>query len=149
MNIFAYGSLMIPTIFKAVTGRSLASYEALLNNYARYCLKHDTYPGIVPSIGITTDGVIYFDVDADAIDKLDAFEGSYYLRTPVTATLKAPANGLYTVDATAYVVKPEFRYILSDRPWHFEEFKNRFQASFEKKYVGFKAATIPDDRSST
>lgn len=144
MNIFSYGSLMIPSIFKSVTGKDLKSQPARLPDYARFRLKKDSYPGIVEAEGCITDGVIYFDVDKASISKLDDFEGEYYQRTPVCVTLVT--NN--AIDAEAYVIKPKYRHILSTRQWCFEEFKNHFQDEFKQKHLGF-SITINKTSPST
>ena len=51
MNVFAYGSLMIPSVMHAVTGRWFTHTEAVLEGYARYGIDGESYPGIVPQEG--------------------------------------------------------------------------------------------------
>ena len=59
-NIFTYGSLMVPSIFLAVTGKEYAFEPAYLSGNARYCLKRESYPGIVLSPKSRVEGVVYF-----------------------------------------------------------------------------------------
>ena len=45
MNIFTYGSLMFPSVMKAVTGREFASKKARVKNYARFKVKRNPILG--------------------------------------------------------------------------------------------------------
>ncbi len=144
MNIFTYGSLMVPSIFKSVTGQNFRSQPASLSDYGRFSLRHDSYPGILEAEGYMTEGVIYFDVDEASVSELDEFEGEYYRRTPVCVKLDFKSF----IDAETYVIKQEYRHILSSREWDFEEFKNKFQDEFTRKYFGFTASETNDICSS-
>lgn len=135
MNLFTYGTLMVPSIFFAVTGQHRPAHEACLPGYARFCLKNEVYPGIIPSPGHRTNGIIYFDVDKPGIRKLDIFEGDYYLRTPVRVTTK---DGK-THDAQTYVIKDQYRHLLSKKQWDIETFNNNYNNEFRNKYSGFSA----------
>ena len=135
MNIFTYGSLMIPSIFVSATGRQLVSQRAYLYDYGRFCLQQDTYPGMIAVKGDITEGMVYFDANNSDIQKLDVFEGDYYRRTPVCVFL----DDKTVIGAQSYVIKPEYRHILSDRHWDFEVFKDKFQDTFKRKYFGFSA----------
>jgi gamma-glutamylcyclotransferase (GGCT)/AIG2-like uncharacterized protein YtfP len=144
MNIFTYGSLMVPSIFKSVTGQDFRSQPACLSDYGRFSLRHDSYPGIIEAQGYMTEGVIYFDIDEASIAELDEFEGEYYRRTPVCVKLDIKSF----IDAEAYVIKQEYRHILSSREWDFEEFQHKFQNEFTRKYIIFPAIKANDTSSS-
>ena len=141
MNIFTYGSLMVPSIFISVTGEHFKSQPAYLDGYGRFCLKHDSYPGIIEAAGNITHGMVYFDVDDVAVKKLDTFEGEYYRRTPVCVKLDIKSF----IDAETYIIKPQYRHILSSREW---DFKNKFQDAFTQKYVGFATIKVKDTTAS-
>lgn len=143
MNIFTYGSLMVQSIFIAVTGRQVNSQRATLSGYARYCVKQELYPGIIEASGSMTDGMVYFDVDDFSLEKLDAFEGDYYVRTPVRVSL----DNHEVIRAETYVVKPDYRHVLSAREWDFKEFKHKFKDEFIRKYVSFSAIDPDGSRS--
>ena len=135
MHLFTYGTLMFPSIFASVTGRHQPAHRASLPGHARFCLKSEVYPGIIPSPGHTTYGIVYFDVDEPGTRKLDIFEGEYYLRTPVRATME---DGR-TCDAQTYVIKDQYRHLLSTKKWDVEAFKNNYKNAFRSKYFGFSA----------
>ncbi|MGD8894123.1 MAG: gamma-glutamylcyclotransferase [Desulfobacterales bacterium] len=81
LNIFAYGTLMIPSLMYAVTARHFGSQKAILRNYARFTVKGESYSGIIPVTDAITEGIIYFNVDELSLRRLDTFEGDLYQRT--------------------------------------------------------------------
>jgi len=62
MKIFAYGTLMIPEVMYAVTTCKFRFDNAILRDYARFTVKGESYPGIIPVTDAVTEGIIYFDV---------------------------------------------------------------------------------------
>ena len=86
-SLFTYGSLMFPQIWQRVVSGRYACAPATLDDHARYAVRGASYPGMVRQAGERVAGVVYFDVDEPDIAALDAFEGSDYLRTVVTARL--------------------------------------------------------------
>lgn len=120
MNVFTYGSLVVPRIMRGVTGRSHACERATLVGYARYRLIDRVYPGLVPEAGSATEGQLYYDLDLDDLERLDAFEADEYDRHEVEVRTEAGQR----VHAFAYVIAPEHRGIVAHVPWseaHFVE----------------------------
>jgi gamma-glutamylcyclotransferase (GGCT)/AIG2-like uncharacterized protein YtfP len=133
MNIFTYGTLMIPDVMYAVTTRKFRFKDAILRGYARFTVKGEFYPGIIPVTDAVTEGVIYFDVDELSLDRLDAFEGDLYQRTPILSEME----GGETFNAEAYVIKPKFRNHLSSSEWIMKEFVQKHLKAFLETYQGF------------
>jgi len=132
-NIFTYGTLMVPSIFLAVSGKAYPSKKAVLSGYARYRVKMEDYPGIIVSPGDRVEGVVYFDVDDTHVHRLDLFENEYfYYRTAVSL-----AVGKKMVHAEAYVIKSEYRQVLSNEEWDFENFKKHHQQVYLDQYSDF------------
>jgi gamma-glutamylcyclotransferase (GGCT)/AIG2-like uncharacterized protein YtfP len=134
MKIFTYGTLMIPEVMVAVTNRRFRFKNAMLRGYARFTVKGESYPGIIPVADAVTEGIIYFDVDELPLERLDIFEGDLYQRTPVLAEME----GGEILNAEAYVVKPEFRNHLSSSEWNMKEFTQKHLEAFLETYLGFK-----------
>ena len=134
MNIFTYGTLMIPEVMVAVTTRRFRSIDAILKGYARFTVKGESYPGITPEPGAITEGIIYFDVDELSLERLDAFEGDLYQRTPIRVETEKED----ILNAETYVIKPRYRSCLSSKEWNAKEFARKHLASFLKTYSGFK-----------
>jgi gamma-glutamylcyclotransferase (GGCT)/AIG2-like uncharacterized protein YtfP len=119
MNLFTYGSLMFPEVWLPVAGGENAGVAATLSDHAALKVRGASYPGLVPAAGRTTAGVLYLEVSAAAIDRLDVFEGSFYERTFVVVKTSEGAD----VTAFAYVVAPGHRHELEDTLWDAEEFR--------------------------
>jgi gamma-glutamylcyclotransferase (GGCT)/AIG2-like uncharacterized protein YtfP len=134
MKIFTYGTLMIPDVMYAVTTREFRFKNAILRGYASFTVKGESYPGIIPATDAFTQGIIYFDVDELSLERLDAFEGDLYQRTPVPAEME----GGEIFNAEAYVIKPKFRNHLSSLEWNMEEFAQRHLEAFLETYSGFQ-----------
>lgn len=133
INLFTYGSLMCADIMLEVSGQKTRHQAAHLNNYFCSQIHNETYPGITPVTGERVSGVVYFDLNTRALEKLDAFEGEYYERKDVDVQ----CSGTTPTKAMAYIIKPEYRKILTGTPWSFEDFLQRGKKEFETHYIGF------------
>jgi gamma-glutamylcyclotransferase (GGCT)/AIG2-like uncharacterized protein YtfP len=96
-------------------------------------MKGEFYPGIIPVTDAVTEGIIYFDVDELSLERLDAFEGDLYQRTPILAKMESGE----IFNAEAYVIKPKFRNHLSSSEWNIKEFTQKHLEAFLKTYSGF------------
>jgi len=134
MKIFTYGTLMILDVMYAVTAREFRSKKAILRGYARFMVKGESYPGIIPVTDAVTEGIIYFDVDESSLERLDAFEGDLYQRTPILAEMK----GGEICNAEAYVIRPNFKNHLSSSEWNAKEFVQKYLKVFLENYSGFQ-----------
>jgi hypothetical protein len=148
MNFFTYGSLMFPSVMKAVTGREFASRKARLKDYVRFKVIGESYPGLTPSEGAATEGVLYLDVDAVSVRRLDDFEGEMYERTEIAADMR----GGESLTAQTYLIKAQFRDRLSSEPWDPERFEADDLREFMANYRGFNRTdqsdpTDPSDQS--
>jgi gamma-glutamylcyclotransferase (GGCT)/AIG2-like uncharacterized protein YtfP len=112
-RLFAYGTLMMPTVLRAICGDERRLRPAQLPGYARFRVRGQVFPGIVPAAGARTDGVVVDDIDPALWRRLDAFESDLYERRPVTV---ATADD-QTLDACAYIVAARHRHILSQDAW--------------------------------
>jgi gamma-glutamylcyclotransferase (GGCT)/AIG2-like uncharacterized protein YtfP len=134
LNIFAYGTLMIPSVMHVVTARHFGSQKAILRDYARFTVKGELYPGIIPVTDAITEGIIYFNVDELSLRRLDTFEGDFYQRTQI----RVETEGKGILNAETYVVKSEYLGYLSLKAWDVNEFiqKDLLQM-FLMTYSGF------------
>lgn len=134
MDIFTYGTLMIPEVMYAVTTREFRFDNAILRGYARFTVKGESYPGIFPVKDAVTEGIIYFNVDELSLARLDAFEGDLYQRKPARVETKEREIR----DAETYVIKPEYRGCLSSKEWNVKEFNQKHLGAFLETYQGFQ-----------
>jgi gamma-glutamylcyclotransferase (GGCT)/AIG2-like uncharacterized protein YtfP len=112
-SLFAYGTLEIPQVMRAVTGRTFRATPAVLPKYARYLLQGRIYPGIVRDFRSEVSGMLYADVDDDSLALLDRFEGDFYRRENVRVRTDAER----WEDAVSYVVPSDRRLLLTNLPW--------------------------------
>ncbi len=138
MNLFAYGTLMLPEIFSEVTARNCEPDNAVLNDYERFRLEGAPFPAIVKAKGRSTEGVIYRLIDPTAFRRLDAFEGELYARTPVLVR-----TGTGVDLAMTYVLKDIYRHLLTDLPWSLEAFRENEKERFLKNHAGFARKNRP------
>jgi len=134
MNIFTYGTLMISDVMYAVTTREFRFIDAILRGYARFTVKGESYPGIIPVTDAVTEGIIYFNVDEPSLARLDIFEGDLYQRTPI----QAETQGGKILNAETYVIKPEHLGCLSLQLWDVTEFTQKDLKAFLNSYKGFQ-----------
>ncbi len=135
MNLFAYGTLMDPEIMRRVSGFESRSLRAVLFGYVRKALRGEVYPAITPRRGASVEGILYFDLPPEAVERLDRFEGALYKRTEVVAVLEGGKPE--EVDALAYVIVPEHLDRLSERGWSFEKFLHSGKGRFQRSYEGY------------
>jgi gamma-glutamylcyclotransferase (GGCT)/AIG2-like uncharacterized protein YtfP len=124
--LFAYGTLMLPEVMRAVAGREFPGRPARLAGYARYRLHGKPYPGLRPLPDAVTDGVLYSGLDETAWRLLDQYEDDCYQRLPLLVEL----DGGRQVAADVYVIQAEFYPQLTAEPWSAEAFRLQHLASF-------------------
>lgn len=83
INLFTYGSLMLPTIFQRVAGRCPVALEATLENWERVRVQNESYPAAIPSPGERIRGLLWLSLSSSELLRLDAFEGSDYKREEI------------------------------------------------------------------
>ena len=130
-RLFAYGTLMMPDVLRALCGAGHAMQPATLSDYARFRVRSHVFPGIVPRAGASTEGVIIEDIDAALWRRLDAFESDLYER--VAVDVKCADRTI--VAACAYVVAPHQRHILSDEAWSPREFADKHLAAYMARWT--------------
>ncbi len=135
MNVFTYGSLMIPSVMAAVTGKRFLTLKASLKEYARFRVNGESYPGLMYAKGATTEGIVHCDVDALSLKLLDKFEGELYKR--ISARAEDEGHGSLVVET--YVFDRGQLHLLSSEPWDFEEFKRNHLQEFMRTYKGFSS----------
>jgi gamma-glutamylcyclotransferase (GGCT)/AIG2-like uncharacterized protein YtfP len=130
--LFTYGSLMVDRVWNRVLNCPANTHRAApatLQGFQRFCVRGETYPGLVHSAADRVVGVAYFEVTPAQIELLDRFEGHHYRREYVNITI----SGSVVVCET-YLFLAHAR--LTPEPWTLEQFD---EASFMRQYVGFSA----------
>ncbi len=120
-NLFTYGTLMVPVVMAAVTGRTFRFEQAVLPGYARFRIKRQVYPGIIADATGSVHGLMYHAIDEQCLQRLDEFESHIYQRRQVRVQLTGADN----TDAYAYIVARNYQHLLSGDDWDPEDFKRR------------------------
>ncbi len=137
VNVFTYGSLMYPQVWDRVVRGRYRSADARLAGFRRRALTDATYPAAVPEPGASIPGRVYFDVTADDLARLDAFEAAEYRRDEVEVQVDAQAGPL-PVRAQVYVYLVASR--LAPRDWDVRGFERDHLADFAQRH-GARAAS--------
>lgn len=110
-HVFTYGSLMFVEVWtRVVTGR-YRSLDGVLDDHARFAVADQDYPGMIRAVGSSVTGVVYLDVDAEDLLRLDRFEGDDYRRDTVSVTCADDASR----SCATYLYEPVDR--LLSTPW--------------------------------
>jgi len=134
-NLFTYGTLMCTDIMLLVAGKKFRTTSAELSGYRRFSVQNEDYPGVVPCDGSMVTGIIYHDISPEAWIRLDRFEGKMYDRCQV----KCRFGDGKQIQAYCYIVKQEFRPLLTLEEWNFDAFLRNGKALFKQRYEGFTA----------
>lgn len=118
-KLFAYGTLQLPEVMRAVTGRDFPARPARLPGYARRRLRGRSFPGICPAPGASADGLLFDGIDAQTLARLDAFEDDFYRRE--TLPVFTPDGAAWA--AEVYVIRAECLGLLLPEEWSLDEFR--------------------------
>ncbi len=120
-SVFTYGTLQIPAVMQAVTGKKLTPASAILNGYQRFKIKQRTYPGLIKNEACFVEGMLYHGIDDRSLELLDLFEDVMYERCLLDVQVDEEIKSAFV-----YVTKSEYRECLSDKEWSMEEFKTKY-----------------------
>ncbi len=119
-HVFTYGTLEIPEVMEAVTGRPWASAQAWIKGFAKFLLKGRIYPGMTAVQGSICSGRVYYRIDSRTLEILDAFEDEVYTREQI----EVEVEGGRFLQAHAYLIRPQDRACLTAAPWQPDDFKS-------------------------
>lgn len=143
VDLFVYGTLMVPRVMEAVCGYAQPGVAAVLPNHRCRLVNGEVYPAIVPKQGEQVNGLVYRNLSDQELEQLDRFEGDMYRRGRVDIVIDRQ-----TTTAQTYLLAAAFRQLLSDTPWDLEHFMVDGIQYFIAGYDGFSRATVganPDD----
>ncbi len=126
-HLFTYGTLELPEVFEAITGDEVRGIPASVENFARYLLKGECYPGIVAVEGEVTKGTLYLNVDPAAMQKIENYEDACYdkHRLKVVTT-----DDQREFEAMAFVIPETKSHLLSRHKWDQREFADKHLENF-------------------
>ena len=136
VNMFCYGSLMYPEVWHLVVEGRYQQQQAKIFGYQRKKIKNEEYPGLITTRQEdSVQGIIYFNVSAQDLERLDIFEGNQYIRIKVNCLL---SNNSY-LETHTYIINPQYRMVVENEDWDQEEFEQNGLKVFLNKYKGFSA----------
>jgi hypothetical protein len=121
VNLFVYGPLMLPEVIKAVAGHDFTRRGGAVSGYMQLRLKDRSQAALVPFPDAVTEGVVYLDVDAEALSRMDEFQGKAFERGEVNVQV---ADGEW-VEAETHLFRLIRKRELSAKPWEEEEFRKK------------------------
>ncbi len=130
INLFAYGTLMCDEIMQEVSGCQLSSQVGVLEGYSRRRVKNEHFPALLPEEGAVVEGVVYRDLSSDAWERLDRYEGEFYVLTPVLVRLEDGS----VIPASTYVVQTHCMDQLAQSGWDFADFISNTKVDFLSSY---------------
>lgn len=132
-DVFTYGSLMFPEVWKPLVAEPRASVAATLDGYQREGIRGQSYPGIRAQPGARTAGRLYLDVGPDALARLDAFEGDEYRRETVMVMITTPDGR--RIERSAQVYRPVDTRQLDGVGWDADAFGRTTAAGFYRQHA--------------
>lgn len=121
-NLFAYGTLLVPEIWRAVVGKEFPSEPAILPGYEIRRVVNQVFPGISPSQNPDSQviGRVFLQLDSKSLKRLDAYEGDLYQRTVVS--LNRISDG--PLNSDVFVIPNHHHHLLSTDSWNIDWFLN-------------------------
>jgi gamma-glutamylcyclotransferase (GGCT)/AIG2-like uncharacterized protein YtfP len=133
MHLFVYGTLMDSEIMTQVSGAPHRYCNAKLHHYVRKMVRGEVYPAIIKQEGGSVDGIIYCNVSSTALNRLDRFEGDFYVRTGVETICDDGEH----VRAQTYVITADSAHHLSNEDWSYDNFITNHKQRFQTGYKGY------------
>ncbi len=116
--LFCYGTLQIPDVFKAATGKIHKGVKAKLPGYAMYKVRNSEYPGVVRSSNSETAGILYTSISEEELELIDLFEGDFFTRK----LLNVIQQSNKMCKAWVYILSDHNKDKLTSEPWIIKDF---------------------------
>lgn len=110
--LFAYGTLMYPSVVSRVIGRVPESRPGLVRGYRRLAVEGESFPGLVSGGSAPVEGLVYLGLSDEEWRLLTEYEDTFYVLEKVIVE-----NGKDALEALAYLVPPENQHRLGAEPW--------------------------------
>lgn len=131
-SVFTYGTLQIPAVMQAVTGKELKPVVATLTGHQRFKFKERTYPGIIQNEACSIEGMLYQGLNEETIEQLDQFEDVMYERCLLDVQAEDRME-----KAFVYVTRDEYKDCLSDEEWNLGVFNRKYLKLYLKRIARF------------
>jgi len=134
LSLFTYGTLVVPEVMQAVTGKSFPSTPGVLEGYAAFLIDGECFPAIAPASGGNTPGTIHLGLDKATLKLIDRFEGKLYERKRVAVR----SDSLGLMSAEAYVIAKDALGKLTQEPWDVDSFREEHLEEWLEVCATFK-----------
>ena len=125
-TIFVYGSLMADEVILKLIHRVPTKREATVQGYKRYKLKNRSYPGAFQQERSSIKGLLFFGINEEEMNILDAFEGREYKKEEISAEVEGGERisaSMYTYIETSVLLHEEDEWSYSNfREYHLAQF---------------------------
>lgn len=110
--LFAYGTLMYPSVISKVIGRVPENHPGLVRGYRRLGVEGESFPGLLPGGSAPVAGLVYHGLSDEEWRLLTAYEDTFYVLEKIVVE-----NGKDVLEALVYLVPPENQHLLSREHW--------------------------------
>ena len=121
VNLFVYGPLMLRDVIQKVVGRELTRRGGTLNGYLQLRLIKRSQAALIPFPDAVTEGVVFMDVDAETLRRMDEFQGGEFERGEVNVQVAEDE----WVEAETHLLRLSRKKELSAKPWDEDEFRKK------------------------
>jgi gamma-glutamylcyclotransferase (GGCT)/AIG2-like uncharacterized protein YtfP len=135
LHLFTYGTLQLPDVLQAVLGQRWSGEAALLPGYARYRVAGKPYPAIVAEPSACVAGILYSSLGEPELEQLDQYEGELYERLALRVRVGGAERSAFS-----YVLRDEYRSLLSSEDWDLAAFERQHLASYLERIAGTRRA---------
>lgn len=122
MRYFFYGTLMDRELLAVVLGRMPPSHAfepAQLDGYARYCIRDEAFPTLVPETGALADGLLVHDLTPQDAARIAWYETDDY---EIRESAVRRSDGS---EILARCCLPRAEAAHDGRPWSFDAWRRR------------------------
>lgn len=114
MNLFTYGTLTFPEVWKRIAVVEAESEPAKLNGFAIFRVRDAVFPGMRRAREVdSVPGLLYRNLDEETLFELDTYESDFYRRETVWVTTKDEQ----AIECQAYVVPASHYNMLTEELW--------------------------------
>lgn len=106
----------------ALAGKSFSTKFGVLRGYTQFVIKDEGQSAMIPFPDKLVDGVVYLDVDAESLARLDSFQGNRFVREDVSVE----GEGGEWLEASAYCLKLSRKEILSKDEWDEDVYRGKY-----------------------
>ena len=135
MNIFCYGTLMWPDIWRHTVRNDYVAKDAHINSFKIRKVKKEHFPALIRSLSDNSakdivEGKVYFDVNPQDFVRVQEHIGKQF---EVTDGVCFTAESDIPISTKIFLWKPEHRTLLSDEEWSKEWFEEKALILYRKE----------------